>query len=35
MDVIIEVFGQTIAGENVSGSTRFPIDFCYHCQGCF
>lgn len=35
MDVIVEIFGQTIAGENVSGSTRFPIDFCYHCQGCF
>jgi len=34
MDVIVEVFGQTLAGENVSGSTRFPIDFCYHCQGC-
>lgn len=35
MDVVIEVFGQTLAGENVSGSTRFPLDFCYHCQGCF
>lgn len=35
MDVIVEVFGQTLAGENVSGSTRFPVDFCYHCQGCF
>lgn len=35
MDVIVEVFGQTLAGEKVSGSTRFPIDFCYHCQGCF
>jgi hypothetical protein len=34
MDVILEVFGQTLAGENVSGSTRFPLDFCYDCQGC-
>jgi hypothetical protein len=34
MDVIVEVFGQTLAGENVSGSTRFPLDFCYACSGC-
>ena len=34
MDVIIEVFGQTLAGENVSGRTRFPLDFCYNCSGC-
>jgi hypothetical protein len=35
MDVIVEVFGQTLAGENVSGSTRFPLDFCYAvCNGC-
>ena len=34
MDVILEVFGQTLAGENVSGSTRLPLDFCYDCQGC-
>lgn len=34
MEVILEVFGQTLAGENVAGSTRFPIDFCYDCQGC-
>jgi len=33
MDVILEVFGQTLAGENVSGSTRFPLDFCY-CDTC-
>jgi hypothetical protein len=34
MDVIVEIFGQTLAGENVSGSTRFPLDFCFHCGGC-
>jgi len=34
MDVIVEVFGQTLAGENVSGSTRFPLDFCFDCGGC-
>lgn len=34
MDVIVEVFGQTLAGENVSGSTRFPLTFCANCGGC-
>ena len=34
MDVIVELFGQTLAGENVSGRTRFPLDFCYNCNGC-
>jgi hypothetical protein len=34
MDVIVELFGETLAGERVSGSTRFPLDFCYNCQGC-
>lgn len=34
MDVIVEIFGQTLAGENVSGTTRFPLDFCYQCNGC-
>lgn len=34
MDVIVEVFGQTLGGDNVSGATRFPLDFCFHCQGC-
>lgn len=34
MDIIVEVFGQTLAGENVSGSTRFPLDFCFNCGGC-
>jgi hypothetical protein len=34
MDILVEVFGQTLAGESVSGSTRFPMDFCYNCSGC-
>ena len=34
MDVILEVFGQTLAGENVAGSTRFTLDFCFSCGGC-
>ncbi|HVS30319.1 MAG TPA: hypothetical protein VMS98_02590 [Thermoanaerobaculia bacterium] len=34
MDVVLEVFGETIAGSNVSGSTRFPLTFCYDCGGC-
>ena len=34
MDVILEVFGETIAGANVSGSTRFPLTFCFNCGGC-
>jgi hypothetical protein len=34
MDVILEVFGETLAGERVSGSTHIPLDFCYACNGC-
>lgn len=34
MDVIVELFGETLAGSNVSGTTRFPLDFCYQCNGC-
>jgi hypothetical protein len=33
-DVVVEVFGQTLAGEDVSGSTRFPLTFCFNCGGC-
>lgn len=35
MDVIVEVFGETLAGDNVYGATRFPLIFCYRCNGCF
>jgi hypothetical protein len=34
MDVVITVFGETLAGEKVSGTTRFPLDFCFQCNGC-
>ena len=34
VEVILEVFGQTLAGTNVSGSTTFPLDFCISCGGC-
>jgi hypothetical protein len=35
MDIILTVFGSTLAGERVSGSARFPVNFCYNCGGCF
>jgi hypothetical protein len=34
LDVIVDVFGETVAGTNVSGRTRFPLDFCFACGGC-
>jgi hypothetical protein len=34
MDVILEVFGETLAGERVSGSARMPLTFCFKCGGC-
>jgi len=34
MNIILEVFGQTLAGDRVSASTRIPVDFCYDCNGC-
>jgi hypothetical protein len=34
MDVVLTVFGATIAGERVSGSTRVPLNFCFACNGC-
>jgi hypothetical protein len=34
LDVIIEVFGETLAGERVSGTARSPLTFCFHCGGC-
>jgi len=34
MDVIVEIFGETLGGENVYDATRFPLDFCYDCGGC-
>lgn len=34
MDAIVDFFGETLAGSNVAGRTRFPLDFCFHCNGC-
>lgn len=34
LDVIMDFFGQTLAGANVQGRTRFSIDFCFNCGGC-
>jgi hypothetical protein len=34
MDVIMEIFGQTLSGENVATSVRFPLTFCNDCGGC-
>lgn len=35
MDIVLSVFGQTLAGERVSGSTRIPLTFCFAtCNGC-
>ena len=34
MDVILTFFGQTLAGERVSGNTRLTLDFCFSCGGC-
>lgn len=34
MDVIVEVFGETLGGDRVYDATRFPLDFCYACNGC-
>jgi hypothetical protein len=35
MDIVLTVFGQTLAGERVSGEARFPVNFCFNCGGCF
>jgi hypothetical protein len=34
MEVIVEVYGETLGGDNVYDATRFPLDFCYECGGC-
>jgi hypothetical protein len=34
MDVIVELFGETLGGDKVYDATRFPLDFCYACGGC-
>lgn len=34
MDLVLEVFGETLAGERVSGTARMPVTFCFNCNGC-
>jgi len=34
MDVIVEIFGETLNGDAVYDATRFPLDFCFSCGGC-
>jgi hypothetical protein len=34
MDIILEVFGETLAGDEVYDVTRLPMDFCSGCGGC-
>jgi len=34
MDVIVEIFGETLGGDRVYDATRFPLDFCFSCGGC-
>lgn len=34
LEVTLEIFGETLAGTNVSGATHFPLDFCVNCGGC-
>jgi hypothetical protein len=34
MEVFLEVFGETLGGDNVFDSTVIPLDFCYDCEGC-
>lgn len=34
LEVIVEVFGETLGGDNVYDATAFPLEFCYACGGC-
>jgi len=34
LEVIVELFGETLGGDNVYDSTAFPLEFCYNCGGC-
>ncbi|HEV7920597.1 MAG TPA: hypothetical protein VGR02_07390 [Thermoanaerobaculia bacterium] len=34
LDAILTIFGETLAGERVSATTRVPLDFCFQCGGC-
>jgi len=34
MDVLMEIYGETLAGDDVAATARFPLTFCYSCGGC-
>lgn len=34
MDVTLEIFGETLAGDPVTALTQFPLTFCGNCGGC-
>ena len=34
MDAVVDIFGETLAGSNVTARTRFPLEFCFNCGGC-
>ncbi|MDX1582811.1 MAG: hypothetical protein R3338_04350 [Thermoanaerobaculia bacterium] len=34
LDVVVEIFGETLGGDEVAATTRFPLEFCYNCGGC-
>lgn len=34
MDVTLEIFGETLAGDVVATATTFPLTFCVNCGGC-
>jgi len=35
LNIVLTIFGQTLAGDRVQGSASFPINFCFNCGGCF
>lgn len=34
MDVVMDIFGKTLAGDDVYTKAQFPLTFCYNCGGC-
>lgn len=34
MDLVLTIFGETLAGDKVSAESRVPLTFCYNCGGC-
>lgn len=34
VDLVLTLFGETLAGDKVSASTRVPLTFCFNCGGC-